>query len=693
MRGVGLFLAAALAVGPALAADASASGVAATVKAAMDPKVQPCQDFYRYACGGWLDTVQIPPDQSRWGRGFSEIAERNRIVMREILDDAVKNPGDDVNRQKLGTFYGACMDEAGIEAAGTKPIESWMKDAAKTKNDKAIMTMVGKMHAASIPALFNIGVEADFKDPNTNIAQMFQGGISLPDRDYYLTDAKKDKLAAYVAHIEKMFVLYGDKPDAAKASAAKIVAFETELAKVSKPRAELRDPNKTYNRLDITGLKKLTPKIDWDGYFKAMGHPEVTQINVATPEFYSGLEKILGSTDDATMQAYLRWKVLRDAAAALPKSFDQENFAFFAQTLQGQKEQQPRWKRCVIQTDGALGEILGQEFIKKQFAGDSKKIARELVEAIQAAFASGLPSLQWMDDTTRQRALGKKSAIVNKIGYPDKWRDYSKLKLKKGDYFANLVASGRFEFDREAAKIGKPVDKTEWGMTPPTVNAYYNPLNNEMVFPAGILQPPFFSKDFPMAMNFGGMGMVMGHELTHGFDDEGRKFDATGKLTEWWEPSVSAGFEERAACIEKQYSEYMVQPGVPGQPAEEGKPERPERPPLYINGKLTLGENIADNGGIKQTFVAYQNWESKHPDSATPAVDGLTNDQLLFVAFAQTWCSKATPEIEQMLVTVDPHSPPRFRVNGPLSNSKSFAETFSCPEGSPMRPANPCEVW
>jgi putative endopeptidase len=677
MRGTGILLAAALVAAPVLAADAPTPNVAGAVKAAMDPKTDPCQDFYRYACGGWLDTTQIPADQVRWGRGFSEIAERNRNVNHEILDAAMKSTSKDPNTEKLGTFYGACMDETGIEAAGVKPIEGWMKDAGKTKNDKALMSMVGKMHAASIPGLFNLGVEADFKDPNTNIAQLFQGGLGLPDRDYYVSDdpKKKEQREAYVAHVAKMFELYGEKPDAAKATAAKVMAFETELAKVSKPRQELRDPDKMYNRLDIAGVKKLTPKIDWDAYLKALGHPEVTQINVATPEFFTGLQTILGTTDDATMQAYLRWKVLHDAAQALPKAFDQENFAFYGQTLQGQKEQQARWKRCVAQTDGALGEILGQEFIKKQFAGDSKKIARELIESIQNAFAASLPSLTWMDDTTRQRALGKKATLVNKIGYPDKWRDYSKLKLKKGDYFANLVASGKFEFEREAAKVGKPVDRTEWGMTPPTVNAYYNPLNNEMAFPAGILQPPFFSKDFPAAMNFGGIGMVMGHELTHGFDDEGRKFDSTGKLTEWWEPSVSAQFEERAACIEKQYTGYEVQPGV------------------HLNGKLTLGENIADNGGIKQTYTAYKTWEAANPGGDKPAVEGLTNDQLLFVAFAQTWCSLATPQIEQMLVTIDPHSPPRFRVNGPLSNSKTFAAAFSCTEGTPMHPKDICEVW
>jgi predicted metalloendopeptidase len=674
-------LAATLLSGAVLAADAPAAApapaksVAEVVKAAMDPKADPCNDFYRYACGGWIDTTKLPGDQVRWGRGFSEIAERNRTVNHDILEDAVKNPGTDPDRQKLAYLYGSCMDEAAIEAAGTKPIESWMKDAAKVKDAKSAMEQAGKFHASTIPGFFRVGVEADFKNPGINIAQIFQGGLGLPDRDYYLKDDKAELRTKYVAHIAKMFELYGDPADKAKESADKILAFETELAKVSKPRAELRDPNATYNKLDIGGLKQLTPKLDWDGYFKATGHPEITQINVGTPDYLKGLEATLSSADAATLQAYMRWQVLRDAAPMLPKAFDQQNFEFFGKTLQGQKEQQARWKRCVANTDGALGEILGQEFIKKQFAGDSKKVARDMIEGIQTAFANNLPHLAWMDDTTRTRALGKKGAIVNKVGYPDKWRDYSTLKLKKGDFAGNMLAAAKFEYEREAAKVGKPVDRTEWGMTPPTVNAYYNPLNNEMVFPAGILQPPFFSKDFPAAMNYGGMGMVMGHELTHGFDDEGRKFDAQGRLTEWWEPSVSEKFETRAQCIDDQYSSYEVQPG------------------LHLNGKLTLGENIADNGGIKQAYNAYKAYEAAHAGSDKPAVEGLTNDQLLFVGFAQTWCSLATPQIEQMLVTVDPHSPPKFRVNGPLSNYNEFWEAFSCAEGTSMHPAKPCEVW
>ena len=552
-----------------------------------------------------------------------------------------------------------------------------MKEVGKVKNHKDLMETIGKMHSASIPGLFGLGVEGDFKAPDTNIAQMYQGGLGLPDRDFYLSneEARQAIRAKYVAFVAKMFTMYGAKPDAAQKMAENILAFETKLAQNSRPRAELRDPNKTYNKLDKVGLKNLTQKLDWDGYFKALGYPDVTQINVATPEFFSGLQDLAGSTDAATLQAYLQWNVLRDAAGALTKAFDDESFGFYGKTLRGQKEQQVRWKRCVAQTDGALGDILGQEYIRKQFAGESKKIARDQIETIQRAFANNLPGLDWMDDTTRQRALGKMGTLVNKIGYPDKWKDYSKLKVKKGEYFSNLVAASRFEFEFEAAKIGKPVDKTEWGMTPPTVNAYYNPLNNEMAFPAGILQPPFFSKDFPAAMNYGGIGMVMGHELTHGFDDEGRKFDAQGKLREWWEPSVSKKFEERADCIDKQYTAYEVQPG------------------LNLNGKLTLGENIADNGGIKQTYSAYKAYEAAHPGTQKPAVDGLTNDQLLFVAFAQTWCSLATPEIERVLVTTGPHSQPRFRVIGPLVNFPQFAETFSCAEGTPMRPTNICEVW
>jgi len=653
------------------------SGVGPLVKAAMDPGTDPCQDFYRYACGGWLDATELPADQSRWGRGFSEIAERNRVVLREILENAAKAPEADRDRTKLGRFYAACMDEAAIEKAGAEPLRPMFASIAGVKDPATLLSVVGAMHRQGSTPLFGLGVVADFKNPDLNIAFMSQGGLGLPDRDYYLKDddASKALKGAYEQTVGRMLALAGEPEETAAKSAAAIVAFETELAKLSRPRVEMRDPDKLYNKIDLDGLQKLTPALPWKRFLEAVGHPEVRQINVAVPEFYRGLDALLPSTDLDTLKVYLRWQWIRSTSDLLPKAFVDEAFAFYGKRLAGQKELQPRWKRCVQATDGALGELLGRDYVERQFAGDSKAIALDLIHRIEEAFAANLANLAWMDDATRARALTKKDTLTNKIGYPDRWRDYARLAIKKGDYFEAALAARRFEFEFEAAKIGKPVDKKEWGMTPPTVNAYYNPLVNEMVFPAGILQPPFFDRSFPMVMNFGGIGMVMGHELTHGFDDQGRKFDPTGKLREWWEPTVSAKFEERAACVDRLYSGYEVQPG------------------LKLNGKLTLGENIADLGGIKQSFQAWQAYASEHPDAARPAVEGLSNDQLFFIAFAQTWCSLQTPEIERVLVNVDPHSHPRFRVFGPLAQLPAFAAAFQCAEGTPMNPTERCEVW
>jgi len=652
------------------------SPVASTVVSAMDKAADPCVDFYRYACGGWLDTTKLPADQSRWGRGFTEIAERNRAALKTILEDSAKNPGDDPARKKLGDYYSACMDEAKVDALGAKPIDALLKEAATIKDPKTLMQAVGRLSPNAIPALFGSAVVPDFKHPDKNIAYFTQGGLGLPDRDYYVKDDEKSKQtrADYQAHMTRMFQLLGESEADAKKHVEQVVGFETELAKVSRPRVELRDPEKTYNKLDIGGLKALTPGLDWDAYLAATGYPSVREINVAVPEFFQGIERLATTTPKEALQSYVRWSILRSTAPLLSKPFVAENFAFYGQKLAGQKEIKPRWKRCVESTDNALGELLGQEFIETNFAGDSKAIAVDLIHRIEDSFEGNLKSLEWMDDATRARANTKKSTLANKIGYPDVWRDYSKLSVKRGDFFGNALASRKFEYQFEADKIGKPVDKKEWGMTPPTVNAYYNPLYNEMVFPAGILQPPFFDRSHPMAMNYGGIGMVMGHELTHGFDDQGRKFDPTGKLSEWWEPAVSSNFEQRAKCVSDLYSTYEVQPG------------------LKLNGKLTLGENIADLGGIKQAYGAYKKWAAQNPDK-DQGVPGLTNDQLFFVGFAQTWCSIQTPEIERMLVTVDPHSHPRYRVVGPLSNFPEFARAFQCGEGTPMRPKDVCEVW
>ena len=654
----------------------SKPAVAATVLAAMDRKADPCQDFYRYACGGWLDTTRIPPDQSRWGRGFTEIGERNREVLRDILEAAAKDPGDDPARRKLGAFYAACMDEEAIDKADAAPLKPWLEEFAKAEARSALV-QAAKLHAVGVPVFFSVSPVGDFKNPDMTIAHFSQGGLGLPDRDYYLKDDEKSAQTRtdYETHVARMFALLGEPEELARRHTAQVLAFETELARVSRPRAEMRNPDKIYNKLDLEGIQKLTPTLPWSEFLKTLGHPEVKDINVAVPEFFGGLEKQIAAAEPEALRSYLRWGLLRSTAPVLSRRFVDENFAFFGQKLAGQKELQPRWKRCVEASDRAMGELLGQEFVKKQFAGDSKTVALDMIARIEGAFEANLPNLSWMDETTRGRAAGKKHAIKNKIGYPDKWRDYSKLEVRKGDYFASAMAARRFEFEFRASKIGKPVDKGEWNMTPPTVNAYYNALLNEMVFPAGILQPPFFDRSFPMAMNFGGIGMVMGHELTHGFDDQGRKFDPSGKLTEWWEPEVAAKFEERAKCVSDLYGSYEVQPG------------------LKLNGKLTLGENIADLGGIKEAYTAYRRWAAENPEKNAPLADGLTSDQLFFVGFAQTWCSLQTPEIERMLVTVDTHSHPRYRVMGPLSNLEAFAETFGCAEGTPMNPKEVCEVW
>ncbi len=660
----------------AAAAPAPQASVADTVRGAMDLKADPCQDFYRYACGTWIDTTPLPPDKPAWGRSFSEINERNRAAIRQILDDAAAKPGSDENMKRLGAYFGACMDEGAIEKRGTKPLEPWLARVAAVRSASDAVLFAAEIHARGGEVFWGSDVLADFKDPDRNIYFVAQGGLGLPDRDYYLKDDEKSVglRADYVAHVGRMLALSGAPAGEAEAGAKSVLAFETELAKMSRPRQEMRIPEKLYNKLDRPGLAKLAPSVPWDAYFKALGYPEIRDINVATPEFFEGLDKLLAKTDAATLRTYLRWHVVHGTADLLPKAFQDESFDFYGKKLSGAKEIEARWKRCVSATDDALGEAIGRAYVERNFPGDSKAKALDMIQRIEAAFKDNLGSLNWMDDTTRQRALDKLHTLTNKIGYPDKWRDYSALAPKKDAWFEDGLAAQKFNTDFRLKQVGKPVDKTLWGMTPPTVNAYYNPLANEMVFPAGILQEPFFRRDFPPPMNFGAIGMVMGHELTHGYDDEGRKFDPTGKLVEWWEPEVSKRFDERAQCVDDLYSSYEVVPG--------GK----------INGRLTLGENIADLGGIKEAYLAWRKYAAEHAQPAS-YVQGLTNDQLFFVAYAQGWCSKSTDEFKRMMLTINPHSDARFRVIGPLTSLPAFAETFQCKPGSSMAPEKRCEVW
>lgn len=644
---------------------------AQTVLAAMDREADPCDDFYRYACGGWLDATEIPGDQVRWGRSFSTIRESNQAELRSILEDAAAS--DEPNH--LGTWYRSCMDTDALEAAGAEPIAADLAAIAELTDLNSAWKMAARLHAEGAPVFFDSGVWPDFEDPNLNILHMAQGGLGLPDRDYYLSEAE-DKLALkgdYEANIARMLILAGLEQDAALAAAARIVSFETALATISLPRAELRDPEANYHRIERDGLQELTPNLDWAAFFATAGRADLTTLSAGRPDYFAQLGALLDATDLETLRDYLGWHVVLTAAPQLHEAFQQAHFDFFRAALAGQKERKPRWKECADSANGVLGEAIGQAYVDRRFSGESKPRALAMVDGIVDAFEAALPQLEWMDEDTRGLALEKAEALTPKIGYPDTWRDYSALTL--GDsWFDNARAGQRFETARALAKVGNAVDRSEWFMPPAAVNAYYNPLFGEIVFPAGILQPPFFSADFPAAMNYGAIGAVIGHELSHGFDDSGRKFDASGRMREWWPEGVAAAYEERASCVKDQYDAYELRPG------------------LSVNGALTLGENIADVAGVKQAHAAFLATGGEPKDGAS-IVAGLDNEQLFFVAYAQAWCSEATPQIEEMLLTVDTHSPPAFRVAGPLSNFGSFAEAFSCEAGSAMVRPDACTVW
>ena len=645
--------------------EGALEAVEAEVKATLDPSVDPCTDFYAYACGGWMASFELPPDRSRYGRSFTAISDRNQEIVRTLVESPA--PGSD---PRLGAYYAACIDTDAIEAAGTAALDADLARIDAATSAEALLTTLVDLPLAG--AFMGAFVEADFKNPDMNMFMLAQGGLGLPTRDDYFPEAGdaagQSLLADYTAHVRTMLELAGRDP----ASAAGVLAVETALARASRPPDQLRDMTAMYHPKDMAGLQSLAPAVPWGPLFTALGLPDGTTVNVLTPEFFPALGEVLATTPVADLQAYAAWHLISGSASYLPAAFDQANFAFYGTRLSGQQQQLPRWKRCVDSTDGALGDLLGQAFVDRAFAGDSKAKALEMILDIQAAFEQGLPSLAWMDDATRAEAVNKLRAITNKIGYPDTWETYAGLDI--GDnLYRNAVATARWEQADQLAEVGKPVDKSKWFMSPPTVNAYYNPLINEIVFPAGIMQPPFFDASFPAAMNYGAMGMVMGHEVTHGFDDEGRKFAPNGEMRTWWEPEASERFEVAAACVDETYSAIEVLPGV------------------TLNGKLTLGENIADFGGIKLAVEAYQLWMAR--GGRDPSLAGLSPEQLLFVGYAQSWCSEQTEEIVRLRAKTDPHSPPAQRVNVPLSHLPAFWEAFECPEGAPMRVAEACAVW
>jgi len=650
--------------------------IAADVLSAMDLSADPCEDFYRYSCGGWVDSTERPADQARWSRSFNVVIERNRDVVREILEEAAADPGDDSDRQRIGRYYAACMDEAAIEESGSRPLEPIFEQIAAVEDADSLMAVTAALHRRGIGALFGIEVLPDFANPDMDIAFWFQGGLGMPDRDYYVSDdpTKQALLEEYRRHVARMFGLLGESEEASEAYAADVLAFETELAKVSRDRTAMRQIETLYNKMDIQGLEKLTPQLPWDTFLEATGYPDIVDISVATPEFFEALEGLVAETEPEVLQTYFRWNAVNGMAARLSKAFVEADFDFYGKKVAGQEAIKPRWKRCVSATEGALGEAVGKLYVDRMFAGSSKEVALEMIADVKASFEASLPGLSWMDETTRERAVEKLHAMGFKIGYPDRWRDYSSMEITPDDYFGNSMAGISFEYDRKASKIGKPVDRGEWQMTPQRVNAYNNPLMNEMAYPAGILQPPFFHRDFPAAMNYGAIGGGIGHELTHGFDDQGRKFDPKGTLKEWWEPEVAEKFMAQAQCVDDFYAQYEVEPGA------------------AVNGKLTLGENIADIGGLKQSHAAYKLWEARH-GTPEPLLEELTDEQLLFVSWGQIWCTLMSPEQARLQVTTDPHSPAQFRVIGPMSHIPAFAEAFGCELGSAMHPEEKCLVW
>jgi putative endopeptidase len=640
----------------------------------IDKTADPCVDFYQYSCGNWLSKNPVPADQSRWGR-FSELEERNRVVLREILDEASKpSPARDAVSVKIGDYYAACMDEKAIDAKGLAPLQPELDRIRALKDKSQLASEIAHLHRNGIDTLFEFGSGPDFKDASINIAQADQGGLGLPDRDYYLkTDAKSEEIRQkYLAHVQKILELAGEKPDQAKADAATVMQMETALAKGSLDLVSRRDPEKQYHKITQQELETLTPQFQWKEYLKDSGTPEFKSLNVAWPDFFKAMNGEIQSAGLDHWKTYLTWHVLHSEARLLPSPFVQENFNFYGKTLTGSTEMRPRWKRCVDFTDSQLGEALGQKFVERTFGKEGKERTLKMVDALEKALGQDIQGLSWMSAATKQQAEVKLKAIANKIGYPDKWRDYSSVVIKRDDPVGNGFRADEFEFARQVNKIGKPVDRSEWGMTPPTVNAYYDPTMNNINFPAGILQPPFFQVDMDDAVNFGGIGMVVGHELTHGFDDEGRQFDAKGNLHDWWTPVDAKEFETRAACISKEYSKFEVAPGA------------------HVNGDLTLGENTADNGGARVALMALENALA---GKTRPVIGGFTPEQRFFLAFGQIWCDNTREEALRLQVQTDPHSPARDRVNGVVQNMPEFQKAFSCKEGQPMAPANSCRVW
>ena len=645
---------------------------------ALDRSADACTDFYQFACGGWIANNPVPADRARYGR-FDELQERNDETLHQILEAAAA--GRDPASKQIGDYYASCLDEPAIDARGAAPLDPVLKQIAALSSAGDLAPLLAELHTLGVNAFFQFGSQADFKDASVEMAIADQGGLGLPDRDYYFKDDPKsvELRAQYVDHVGRMSALSG-AADQGKTAAQQTMTIETALAKGALDAVARRDPNKVYHKMSTSELQALTPAFIWTRYFSAIGSPPIYAINVAEPEFVTAFGRIVATTPLDQIKAYLRWQVAHASAAVLATPFVDENFRFYGTALTGAKELRPRWKRCVQDTDNDLGEALGQAFVKEAFGPQARADTLKMVHELEAALEQDINGLPWMTAPTRREALVKLHAIRDKIGYPGTWRDYSALTITRGDALGNSQRANAFAFHRQMNKIGKPVNKDEWLMTPPTVNAYYNPLENNINFPAGILQPPFYSAKADAAVNFGGAGAVIGHELTHGFDDEGRQFDARGNLKDWWTPADAKAFEDRAQCFVDEYSRFSPVEGV------------------HLNGKLTLGENTADNGGLRISLMAYlaRNRSSGFGAGASqpaPALDGFTPEQRVFLGWGQVWCDNVRPERARMLAQTNPHSPGHDRVNGVVSNMPEFQKAFACTADAPMVRKTQCRVW
>ncbi|MHB8303565.1 MAG: M13 family metallopeptidase [Acidobacteriaceae bacterium] len=643
----------------------------------MDTSADPCADFYKYACGKFAQKYPIPGDLPLNDQ-FENLDEYNHQLLHGILDQAAKpRAGRSAEEQKTGDYYAACMNTDAIDADGLKPLQPELDRIDALKNKSDLPPLLAHDQKINVNAFFGLGSMQDYKDATQEIAVVDQGGLGLPERDYYLrSDAKSVKLRQeYTEHVAKMLQLSGEPAAKAASDAKDILALETSMAKASMGMVERRDPYKTYHMEPLATLASTDPSLHWVTLLQRAGAPPIQQLNVANPAYFQSLNGILAQADMATVRNYLRVHLLDSFASRLPKAFDDESFDFYGRKLSGTPKMPVRWKRCVTGTDAALGEALGKVYVQKYFAGDSKQKTLDMVKAIETSMNKDLTGLAWMGPETKVKAIQKLDLITNKIGYPDKWRDYSTLTIKPNDALGNSIRAREFEAARQLKKIGKPVDKNEWEMSPPTVNAYYDPSMNNINFPAGILQPAFYDKSAPEVVNYGHIGAVVGHELTHGFDDQGSQFDGNGNLKNWWTPEDKKQFDARTTCIANEYSSFVAVDD------------------LHVNGKMTLGENTADNGGIRLAYMAMEAYAAHRNIDLTKKMGGFSPEQQFFIGYAQNWCTNARPQFVRLLVQSDPHSPDQFRANGVVRNMPEFAHAFSCKKGAPMAPVDRCRVW